>query len=298
MVGFIDDHKEEYGVEPICAVLPIAPSTYYRQKNLEAHPEKRSARAKRDAGLREAIREVWTTNRRVYGARKVWRALRATHPGVARCTVERLMGEMGLCGVVRGRKPKTTIPELEAERPRDLVKRDFTADAPNRLWVADLAYVRTWVGFVYVAFILDVFSRRIVGWRASNSLRSDLALDALEQALAARPHTKGLIHHSDRGVQYLSIRYTDRLIEAGIEPSVGSVGDSYDNALAETVNGLYKAELIYHEGPWRGLEHVEFETLGWVHWFNHVRLLEPIGWISPAKFEEAYNHNKAQAKVA
>jgi transposase InsO family protein len=298
MVGFIDDHQEEYGVEPICAVLPIAPSTYHRHQDLKARPEKRSARSRRDDGLREVIRAVWTKNRRVYGARKVWRKLRETHPGVARCTVERLMREMGLCGVVRGRKPKTTIPALVAQRPRDLVKRDFTAEAPNRLWVADLTYVATWAGFVYVAFIIDVFSRMIVGWRASNSLRSDLALDALEQALHARPDIEGLIHHSDRGVQYLSIRYTERLIEAGIEPSVGSVGDSYDNALAETVNGLYKAELIYHEGPWHGLEHVELETLGWVHWFNHERLLEPIGWLSPAAFEEAYHRNKAQAKAA
>jgi transposase InsO family protein len=295
MVGFIDDHKEEYGVEPICAVLPIAPSTYHWCKGLEAHPEKRSARARRDDGLREAIRAVWEKNRRVYGARKVWRVLRETHPGVARCTVERLMREMGLCGVVRGRKPKTTIPALVAERPRDLVKRDFTAEAPNRLWVADLTYVATWAGFVYVAIIIDVFSRMIVGWRASNSLRSDLALDALEQTLYARPHSEGLIHHSDRGVQYLSIRYTERLIEAGIEAS--SVGDSYDNALAETVNGQYKAELINHEGPWRGLEHIELETLGWVHWFNHVRLLEPIGWVSPAAFEVVYYRNKAQVRV-
>jgi transposase InsO family protein len=201
MVGFIEEHQGEYGVEPICAVLPIAPSTYHRHRDLRARPEKRSARAKRDDGLREAIRAVWTKNRRVYGARKVWRKLRESHPGVARCTVERLMREMGLCGVVRGRKPKTTIPALVAERPRDLVKRAFTAEAPNRLWVADLTYVATGAGFVYVAFIIDVFSRMIVGWRASNSLRSDLALDALEQALHARPDIEGLIHHSDRGVQ-------------------------------------------------------------------------------------------------
>jgi transposase InsO family protein len=201
MVSFIDEEKEEYGVEPICRVLPIAPSTYHRHKYLEAHPEERSDRAKRDETLREVIREVWKANRRVYGARKVWRRLRRKRPEVPRCAVERLMRQMGLQGVVRGRKPKTTLAAPVAERPLDLVNRQFTAEEPNQLWVADLTYVATWQGFVYVAFVMDVYSRRIVGWRASNSLRSDLALDALEQALYERPRTEGLIHHSDRGVQ-------------------------------------------------------------------------------------------------
>lgn len=298
MVRFIDDHKGTCGVEPICAVLPLAPSTYHRQKGFGAHPEKRSARALRDAELRETILAVWTQNRRVYRSHTVWRRLRETHPGVARCTVERLMREMGLYGVVRGRAPKTTRPAPVAARPLDLVQQNFKADAPNRLWVADLTYVATWAGFVYVAFVADVFSRRIVGWRASNSLRSNLALDALEQALYARPDTEGLIHHSDRGVQYLSIRYTERLIEAGIEPSVGSVGDSYDNALAETVIGLYKTELIRQEGPWRNLEHVELATLEYVSWFNNERILEPLGGMSPRKFEEEYHRRTVQAAVA
>jgi len=206
----------------------------------------------------------------------------------ARCTVARLMRDMGLQGAVRGRKFKTTIPDGAAARPADLVDRDFTATRPNQLWVADLTYVATWSGFAYVAFIIDVFSRTIVGWRVSSSLRSDLALDALEQALHARPDIGDLVHHSDRGVQYLSIRYTERLGEAGIEPSVGSVGDSYDNALAESVIGLYKTEVIRQRGPWRNLEAVEFATLEWVAWFNNQRLFEPLGNIPPIEFEEAY----------
>jgi len=288
MVSFIDEHQVSHGVEPICRVLPIAPSTYYKQKAFLADPSRLSERARRDAVLRREIRRVWEANRRVYGARKVWRQLHREGIDAARCTVERLMREMGLQGVVRGRKPRTTIPDKASLKPADLVQRKFTADGPNRLWVADLTYVATWVGFVYVAFIIDVFSRKIVGWRVSRSLRSDLALDALEQALYSRRHTENLIHHSDRGVQYVSIRYTERLAEAGIEPSVGSVGDSYDNALAESVIGLYKAEVIYRLGPWRNCEHVEFETLDWVDWFNNRRLLEPIGNIPPVEFEEIY----------
>jgi putative transposase len=202
------------------------------------------------------------------------------------------MREMGLRGIVRGRKRKTTVPDDVASRPADRVQRNFTAERPNQLWVADLTYVATWAGFVYVAFVTDVFSRRIVGWRVSNSLRSDLALDALEQALHARSDLQGLVHHSDRGVQYLSIRYTERLAEMGIEPSVGSRGDSYDNALAETLNGLYKAEVIRPNGPWRGLEDVEFATLEWVDWFNHRRLLEPIGYVPPAEFEAMYDQQQ------
>ena len=232
---------------------------------------------------------MWKENQAVYGARKVWKQLKREGIEVARCSVERLMAQMGLQGVVRGRAFKrTTIVDEDAQRPADLVRRDFTADRPNRLWVADLTYVATWAGFVYVAFVIDAFSRRIVGWRVSSSLRSDLAIDALEQALAARPDLDGLVHHSDRGVQYLSIRYTDRLAEEHIELSVGSVGDAYDNALAETINGLFKTEVIRRNGPWRNLEEVEFATLEWVDWFNHRRLLSSIGDVPPAEFEAMY----------
>jgi putative transposase len=288
MVSFIDDHRETYGVEPICKVLPIAPSTYYEQKARQADRSRLPARARRDAVLCEEIERVWKENRQVYGVRKVWRQLRRENFKVARCTVERLMRQLGLQGAVRGRKPRTTIPDEAAARPADLVERDFTADQPNQLWVADLTYVATWLGFVYVAFVIDVFSRMIVGWRVSRSLRSDLALDALEQALWARPDTDQLVHHSDRGVQYVSIRYTERLAEAGIEPSVGSRGDSYDNAMAETIIGLYKTEVIHRLGPWHNVDHVEFETLDWVDWFNNRRLFEPIGNIPPAEYEERY----------
>ncbi len=289
MVGFIDEHRDEYGVEPICEMLPIAPSTYHEQKAREVDPSKLPDRVVRDAGLREQIERVWKENLGVYGVRKVWRQLKREKVDVARCTVARLMGQMGLEGARRGKRfKKTTVVDEAAHRPADLVERDFTADRPNQLWVADLTYVPTWVGFAYVAFITDVFSRKIVGWRVSNSLRSDLALDALEQALHARSDLDGLVHHSDRGVQYLSIRYSDRLAEAGIEPSVGSVGDSYDNALAETINGLFKTEIIHPNGPWRSLEEVEFATLEWVDWFNHRRLLGPIGDIPPVEFEQLY----------
>ena len=280
-MSFIDEHREEHGVEPICRKLPIAPSTYYEQKAREADPSRLSARSVRDVEFREEIERVWKEHFGVYGARKVWRQLGREGVEVARCTVERRMREMGLQGVVRGRPFKTTVTDHAAFRPPDLVQRDFSADRPNQLWVADLTYVATWAGFVYVAFITDVFSRRIVGWRVSSSLRSDLALDALEQALHARPDLDQLVHHSDRGVQYVSIRYTDRLADAGIEPSVGSVGDSYDNALAETIFGLYKTEVIRRRGPWRNLEEVEYATLEWVDWFHHRRLFEPIGNIPP-----------------
>ena len=295
MVSFIDDQREEHGVEPICRQLQIAPSTYYEHKAREANPSRLPKRSVRDGELRVEIERVWKENFGVYGARKVWRQLLREQIEVARCTVERLMRQMGLQGVVRGRKPQTTIPEDLAVRPADLVQRSFKADRPNQLWVADLTYVVTWTGFVYIAFITDVFSRRIVGWRVSRSLRSDLALDALEQALHARSDIEQLIHHSDRGVQYLSIRYTERLAEAGIESSVGSVGDSYDNALAETINGLYKAELIRPNGPWRNIEEVEFATLEWVDWFNHRRLLEPIGNIPPAEFEALYDQRQRES---
>jgi putative transposase len=302
MVAFIEAHRDVHGIEPICRVLPIAPSLYYELRARGRCPERRPARARRDEVLRDHVRRVWRENREVYGARKVWKQLKREGQTVARCTVARLMRQLGLQGVVRGRTFKTTtIPDTAAVRPPDLVTRQFTATQPNQLWVADLTYVATWRGFVYVAFVIDVFSRRIVGWRASSSLRSDLALDALEQALYDRPTDKSerLVHHSDRGVQYLSIRYTERLAEAGIEPSVGSKGDSYDNALAESVIGLFKAEEIHRRGPWKGLEDVEYATLEWVAWYNTSRLLEPLGYVPPAEFEEAYyDRQTAQAEMA
>lgn len=298
-VLFIDRHRHAYGVEPICAQLPIAPSTYYEQKARQADLGRLPPRLQRDALLRSEIRRVWEANFQVYGADKVWRQLNRLEIPVARCTVERLMRAMGLQGAVRGKKFKTTVADDSAARPADLVKRNFSASRPNELWVADLTYVATWRGFVFVAFVIDVFARMIVGWRVSTSLCTDLALGALEQALWARPGIDNLVHHSDRGVQYVSIRYTERLAEAGIEPSVGSVGDSYDNALAETINGLYKTEVIRRRGPWRGLEDVEFATLEWVDWFNNRRLLEPIGNIPPVEYEQAYYQNlEAPARVA
>ena len=245
-------------------------------------------KTKRDEALKVEVRRIWNENRQVYGARKVWKQARREAIPVARCTVERLMRELGLRGVLRGRRVKTTIADEQAERPRDLVNRQFVAERPNQLWVADLTYVSTWRGFVYTAFVIDVYSRKIVGWRVSSSLRTDLALDALEQALWARAELDELIHHSDRGMQYVSIRYTERLAEAGIETSVGSVGDSYDNALAETIIGLYKTEEIRPHGPWRNIDEVEFATAEWVDWFNNRRLLQPLGDIPPAEYEENY----------
>ena len=296
MVAFIDAHRAEYGVEPICAELPIAPSTYYAHKARQVDPGRLPPRVVRDAELCTAIQRVWDENFRVYGARKVWKQLRREGRPVARCTVERLMRQQGLAGVVRGRRCRTTIPAELAERPLDRVQRQFTASRPDQLWVADLTYVATWVGFVYVAFVIDAFARRIVGWRVTRSLATDLVLDALEQALHARQAGEGLIHHSDRGCQYLSIRYTGRLAEAGIEASVGSVGDSYDNALAETIIGLFKTEVIHPRGPWRTLDAVEYATLEWVDWFNNRRLLESIGHVPPAKYEQAY-HRLTEAQV-
>jgi transposase InsO family protein len=289
MTAFIDENRGQYGVEPICEVLPIAPSTYYEHRARQRDPALRPERAKRDEKLSGEIRRVWDENFSVYGAEKVWRQLRREGVDVARCTVERLMRVNGLRGAVRGRAFKvTTVADEAAVRPPDLVQREFRAERPNQLWVADLTYVATWAGFVYVAFVIDVFARSIVGWRVSSSLRGDLALDALEQALHARAPADDLVHHSDRGVQYLSIRYTERLAEAGIERSVGSVGDSYDNALAETVIGLYKTEVIRRRGPWRNLDEVEYATLEWVDWFNRRRLLGPLGYVPPVEFEAAY----------
>ena len=293
MVEFVEENRVQHGVEPICQALPIAPATYYEHRTRRMNPEKRSARWKSDVKLSPEIRRVWQENLSVYGAEKVWRQLRREDFHPARCTVERLMRSMGLRGAVRGRAFKvTTVSAESAYRPPDLVNREFYASGPNRLWVADITYVATWAGFVYVAFVIDVFSRSIVGWRVSRSLRSDLALDALEQALHLRTDTDELVHHSDRGVQYLSIRYTERLAEAGIERSVGSVGDSYDNALAETVNGLFKTEVIHRRGPWRSLDDVEYATLEWVDWFNNRRLLEPLGYVPPVEFEAAYYRNQ------
>lgn len=284
MIAYIDAFKERFGVEPICEQLPIAPSTYYAAKSRPP-----SARAVRDEGLKPEIQRVHRDNFGVYGARKVWVQLGREGIPAARCTVERLMSGLGLKGVRRGAFKVTTASDASALRPADLVERDFRASRPNQLWVADITCVATWNGFVYVAFVTDAFSRRIVGWRVSRSLRSDLALDALEMALWARgKNADGLVHHSDRGSQYLSIRYTERLAEAGAVASVGSKGDSYDNALAETIIGLYKTEVIRRRGPWRSIDDVEFATLEWIDWFNNRRLLEPIGDIPPVEYEMLY----------
>ena len=297
MIAYIDTNRKLFGVEPICRVLQFAPRTYYAAK---ARPV--SARAIRDAVLKPEIARVHRDNFGVYGVDKVWAQLNREGVRVARCTVTRLMRDLGLRGVVRGKPKYTTVAGDAADRPQDLVDRRFVAGAPNRLWVADLTYVRTWSGFVYVAFISDVYSRMIVGWQASRSLRSDLALDALEQAIWARSRPgkrlPELVHHSDRGVQYLAIRYTERLAETGAVNSVGSKGDSYDNALAETIIGLYKAELVRNRGPWRGLEDVEYATLEWVDWFNHQRLFEAHGQIPPAEFEEIYYRQKGSGQQA
>jgi putative transposase len=274
MIAFIDDHRGTHGVEPICKVLPIAPSTYHAHVAKRRDPAKRSARARQDAALKVEVRRVFDQNFSVYGVRKVWRQLKREGFDVARCTVSRLMRDMGLQGVIRGKSVKTTIRDKAAPCPLDHVNRQFKAPRPNVLWLSDFTYVATWTGFVYVAFVIDAYARRIVGWRASRTAHAGFVLDALEQALHDRRpvHRGGLVHHSDRGSQYVSIKYTERLAEAGVEPSVGSVGDSYDNALAETINGLYKAEVIHRRGPWRSFEAVEFATLEWVDWFNHRRL--------------------------
>jgi putative transposase len=290
MIAFIDDHREVHGIEPICKVLPIAPSTYHAHAAKRADPSRLSARAKRDAALQPEIARVFAENFAVYGVRKVWRQLDREKFNVARCTVARLMQSMGLQGVIRGKPVRTTISDKAAPCPLDHVHRQFRAPTPNALWVSDFTFVSTWSGFVYAAFVIDAYARRIVGWRVSRTAHTAFVLDALEQALHERRpvHRAGLVHHSDRGSQYVSIKYTDRLAQAGIEPSVGSVGDSYDNALAETINGLYKAEVIHRRGPWRSFEAVEFATLEWVNWFNHRRLLEPIGNIPPAEAEQHY----------
>ncbi|WP_188826207.1 IS3 family transposase [Brucella endophytica] len=290
MISFIDEHRPVFGVEPICRLLPIAPSSYYEHVAKREDVGRLSARGRSDIALKIEIRRVFEANFRVYGVRKVWRQLQREGFEVARCTIARLMRSMGLKGVIRGKPVRTTVSDKATPCPLDRVNRQFKASAPNRLWVSDFTYVATWAGFVYVAFVIDAFARRIVGWRVSRTANAGFVLDALEQALHDRRPVQGggLVHHSDRGVQYLSIRYSERLTEAGIDPSVGSVGDSYDNALAETINGLYKAEVIHRRGPWRNFETVEFATLEWVDWFNHRRLLEPIGNIPPAEAEARY----------
>jgi putative transposase len=286
----VDEHRHTYGVEPICRVLQIAPSGYRRHAARRRRPDLRSARAQRDDLLAPHIERVWRTNLQVYGVDKVWRQLQREGHEVARCTVERLMRMKGLRGVMRGKVQRTTFSDPKAACPLDRVNRQFKAERPNQLWVSDFTYVSTWQGWLYVAFVVDVFARRIVGWRASSSMTTDFVLDALEQALHERQPERdsSLVHHSDRGSQYVSIRYSERLAEAGVEPSVGSKGDSYDNALAETINGLYKAELIHRRAPWKTKQEVELATLEWVHWFNHQRLLGPLGYVPPAEAEAHY----------
>ena len=290
MISFINENKALHGVESICRHLPIAPSTYYEHEARRVDPARRPERAKRDEMLVAEIRRVHAENFSVYGVRKVWRQLQRETIDVARCTVARLMRRAGLAGAIRGKPVKTTVSDKSTPCPLDHVNRNFRAPRPNMLWLSDFTYVSTWSGFVYVAFVIDAFARKIVGWRASRSMSAEFVLDALDQALHDRRpvHGGGLVHHSDRGVQYVSIKYTERLAGAGVEPSVGSIGDSYDNALAETVNGLYKTEVIHRRGPWRSFEAVEFATLEWVDWFNHRRLLEPIGNIPPAEAEAIY----------
>jgi putative transposase len=293
MTAYIDEHSRSFGIEPICRTLAIAPSSYYA-----ARSRRPSARAIADSELKVKIAEIHRDNFAVYGARKVWRVLHREGESVGRDRVARLMTSLGLAGAVRERHIRTTRPADLAARPADLVERTFAAPAPNRLWVADLTYVWTIAGFCYTAFIVDAFSRRIVGWRTAASLRTDLALDALEMAIFARGHSlPGLVHHSDRGVQYLAIRYTERLAEAGVANSVGSRGDSYDNALAETVNGLYKTELIRRRRSWRTVEEVELATAAWVSWWNESRLHSACGDVPPAEFEEAY-HRRLTATAA
>jgi putative transposase len=293
---FIDRHRDRFGVEPICKALQVAPSGYRREAARRRDPARCPPRRQRDAALLPEIERIWRGNLQVYGADKVWKQLRREGIPVARCTVERLMRAQGWRGVIRGKTVRTTVPDAKAPCPLDRVNREFHAERPNQLWVSDFTYVSTWQGFVYVAFVIDVYARFIVGWRVSSSMHADFVLDALEQALYARKPQRDdeLIHHSDRGSQYVSIRYTERLAEAGIEPSVGSKGDSYDNALAETINGLYKTELIRRRAPWKTREAVELATLEWVSWFNHHRLLAPIGYIPPAEAEANYYRQLAR----
>ncbi|EOM1192668.1 IS3 family transposase [Escherichia coli] len=285
MMPLQDKLREQYGVGPLCSELHIAPSTYYHCQQQRHHPDKRSARAQRDDWLKKEIQRVYDENHKVYGVRKVWRQLLREGIRVARCTVARLMAVMGLAGVLRGKKVRTTISR-KAVAAGDRVNRQFVAERPDQLWVADFTYVSTWRGFVYVAFIIDVFAGYIVGWRVSSSMETTFVLDALEQALWAR-RPSGTVHHSDKGSQYVSLAYTQRLKEAGLLASTGSTGDSYDNAMAESINGLYKAEVI-HRKSWKNRAEVELATLTWVDWYNNRRLLERLGHTPPAEAEKAY----------
>lgn len=298
MIAFIKDQRSVHGVEPICRVLQIAPSTFYEYLAIERDRSRASDRAKRDAYLRKEMADVWTKNRSVYGARKLWHAMKREKIDVARCTVERLMRQLGIQGVRRGKKIKTTQGQPADQCPLDKVNRQFRASQPNELWVSDFTFVSTWRGFVYVAFVIDTFANRIVGWKASTIQDTQFVLDALEQAIHARKPAENLIHHSDRGSQYVSIKYTERLADAGLEPSVGSIGDSYDNALAETIIGLFKTEVINRLGPWKSKDQVEWETLQWVDWFNNERLLEPLGYITPIEAEEKYEQALKSEKIA
>ena len=300
MIAFIDEHRATLGVEPICRLLQIAPSTYYAHVARRGDPAKCSPRMRRDAELSAAIKQVFEANFEVYGVRKIWRQLRREGVKVARCTVERLMRSLGIQGAVRGKAVKTTVGDRATPCPADRVNRQFQVPRPNVLWVSDFTYVSTWQGFAYTAFVIDAFARRIVGWRVSRTATAGFVLDALDQALHDRRPARRdrLIHHSDRGVQYVSIKYTERLAEAGLEPSVGSIGDSYDNALAETVIGLYKTEVIHRRGPWRSLEKVELATLEWVDWFNNRRLLEPIGNLPPAEAEQSFYASQQEIVLA
>ena len=293
MIDFIEESREALGVEPICRALQFAPSTYYDRRAIARDPDRASLRAKLDAALSLKIDAAWENNRKLYGARKIWHVLRRDGENVARCTVERLMHTLGIKGVVRGKRVITTNPDTSQPCPDDKVNRLFKAERPNKLWVSDFTYVPTWSGTVYVAFVIDVFARRIVGWRVSTSMTTKFVLDALDQAIWQRktPDNKSLVHHSDRGSQYLSIKYTERLAAAEIDLSVGTVGDAYDNALAECVVGLFKTEVINQIGPWKSMREVEWETLKWVDWYNNRRLLGPIGYITPAEAEEAFYAN-------
>jgi len=315
MIAFIEDHRNDFGVEPICRVLPIAPSTFYVRAAIERTPDLASGRARRDAMDKADIKRVFEGSRGRYGARKIWHSLRREGKDIARCTVERLMKAMAIQGVVRGKKVITTNPDASQPCPPlgrfalqiacramdDKVNREFVARMPNQLWVSDFTYVSSWQGMVYVAFVIDVFARKIVGWRVSTSMTTGFVLDALNQAICQRAPSEAdrLIHHSDRGSQYLSIRYTERLADAGIDPSVGSVGDSYDNALAESIIGLFKTEVINFLGPWKSVGQVEWETLKWVNWYNTERLHSAIGYVTPLEAEEAfYEKLNALDKVA
>lgn len=289
MYAFIEEHRYAFGVEPICRVLPIASATYYARAAITRNPDQASDRAKSDLVDAKEIGRVFEASRGRYGARKVWHQLRREKHDIARCTVERLMQMLGLQGVTRGKK-RTTIPDLALPCPDDKVNREFSATAPNQLWISDFTYVSSWVGMVYVAFVIDVFARKIVGWRVSTSMTTGFVLDALNQAICQRcpENGSGLVHHSDRGSQYLSIKYTERLAEAGIDPSVGSVGDSYDNATAETIIGLFKTEVINFMGPWKSMGQIEWQTMAWVNWYNSERLHSAIGYVPPQEAEEAF----------